>query len=63
MFFLPARDVDAHAVENDNHRKLHSLLIRTFMFELISTTEESHYENYCQQQMETRKYGKHINNL
>ena len=27
------------------------------MLDLISTTEESHYENYRQQQMETRKYG------
>ena len=48
------------AVENENHcdfRKLRSLLIRTFMLDLISTTEESHYENYRQQQMETRKYG------
>jgi len=47
-------------VENENHcdfRKLRSLLIRTFMLDLISTTEESHYENYRQQQMETRKYG------
>ncbi|KAN0137488.1 Septin domain containing protein [Lactarius tabidus] len=47
-------------VENENHcdfRKLRSLLIRTFMLDLISTTEESHYEAYRQQQMETRKYG------
>jgi cell division control protein 12 len=60
MFCLPACDVDPHAVENENHcdfRKLRSLLIRTFMLDLISTTEESHYENYRQQQMETRKYG------
>jgi cell division control protein 12 len=60
MFCLPACDVDARAVENENHcdfRKLRSLLIRTFMLDLISTTEESHYENYRQQQMETRKYG------
>ena len=27
------------------------------MLDLISTTEEHHYENYRQQQMETRKYG------
>jgi cell division control protein 12 len=48
------------AVENDNHcdfRKLRSLLIRTHMLDLISTTEDSHYENYRQQQMETRKFG------
>jgi cell division control protein 12 len=60
MFCLPACYVDAHTVENENHcdfRKLRSLLIRTFMLDLISTTEESHYENYRQQQMETRKYG------
>ncbi|KAN0103946.1 Septin domain containing protein [Russula decolorans] len=47
-------------VENENHcdfRKLRQLLIRTFMLDLISMTEESHYENYRQQQMETRKYG------
>ncbi|KAI0791355.1 septin [Abortiporus biennis] len=47
-------------VENENHcdfRKLRSLLIRTHMLDLISTTEELHYENYRQQQMEVRKYG------
>ena len=47
-------------VENENHcdfRKLRSLLIRTHMLDLISTTEETHYENYRQQQMETRKFG------
>ena len=27
------------------------------MLDLISTTEETHYENYRQQQMETRKFG------
>jgi cell division control protein 12 len=27
------------------------------MLDLISTTEDSHYENYRQQQMETRKFG------
>lgn len=27
------------------------------MLDLISTTEENHYENYRQQQMETRKFG------
>jgi cell division control protein 12 len=47
-------------VENENHcdfRKLRSLLIRTHMLDLISTTEETHYENYRQVQMETRKPG------
>ncbi|KAI8977844.1 septin [Trametes punicea] len=47
-------------VENENHcdfRKLRSLLIRTYMLDLISTTEEIHYENYRQAQMETRKFG------
>ncbi|EIN06900.1 septin [Punctularia strigosozonata HHB-11173 SS5] len=47
-------------VENENHcdfRKLRSLLIRTNMLDLISSTEEHHYENYRQQQMETRKFG------
>jgi len=48
------------AVENENHcdfRKLRSCLIRTHMLDLISTTEDIHYENYRQQQMETRKFG------
>lgn len=27
------------------------------MLDLISTSEENHYENYRQQQMETRKFG------
>ncbi|CCM02339.1 uncharacterized protein FIBRA_04432 [Fibroporia radiculosa] len=47
-------------VENENHcdfRKLRSLLIRTHMLDLISTTEELHYENYRQGQMESRKPG------
>lgn len=47
-------------VENDEHcdfRKLRSLLIRTHMLDLITTTEELHYENYRQTQMETRKFG------
>lgn len=47
-------------VENENHcdfRKLRTLLIRTHMLDLISSTEELHYENYRQQQMETRKFG------
>jgi len=44
-------------VENENHcdfKKLRSLLIRTHMLDLINTTEETHYENYRQQQMEVR---------
>lgn len=47
-------------VENDEHcdfKKLRSLLIRTHMLDLISTTEDNHYENYRQTQMETRKFG------
>lgn len=49
-----------HPVENETHcdfKKLRSLLIRTHMLDLVSTTEELHYENYRQQQMETRKFG------
>ncbi|KAI9279628.1 Septin-domain-containing protein [Sporodiniella umbellata] len=47
-------------VENDTHcdfKKLRSLLVRTHMLDLITTTEEVHYENYRQTQMETRKLG------
>ncbi|EIW72768.1 hypothetical protein TREMEDRAFT_67045 [Tremella mesenterica DSM 1558] len=47
-------------VENDEHcdfKKLRSLLIRTYMLDLISTTEEQHYEAYRLAQMETRKFG------
>lgn len=47
-------------VENDAHcdfKKLRSLLIRTHMLDLITTTEDNHYENYRQAQMETRKFG------
>lgn len=47
-------------VENEEHcdfKKLRSLLIRTHMLDLINTTEELHYENYRQAQMETRKFG------
>jgi len=47
-------------VENEDHcdfKKLRSLLIRTHMLDLITTTEETHYENYRQTQMETRKFG------
>ncbi|KAJ7575297.1 septin [Mycena floridula] len=49
-----------HALENEAHcdfKKLRSLLIRIHMLDLISTIEDSHYENYRQQQMETRKFG------
>jgi cell division control protein 12 len=33
------------------------LLIRTHMLDLVSTTEDSHYESYRRGQMETRKFG------
>lgn len=47
-------------VENEEHcdfKKVRNLLIRTHMLDLISSTEESHYEAYRAQQMETRKFG------
>lgn len=47
-------------VENDDHcdfKKLRNLLIRTHMLDLISSTEEMHYEHYRQQQMANRKFG------
>ncbi|KAG1077605.1 hypothetical protein G6F42_024735 [Rhizopus arrhizus] len=47
-------------VENEEHcdfKKLRKLLIRSHMHDLISTTEENHYENYRQSQMGTRKFG------
>ncbi|KAI8969228.1 putative septin [Mycotypha africana] len=47
-------------VENEKHcdfKKLRKLLIRSHMHDLISTTEERHYENYRQTQMSTRKFG------
>lgn len=47
-------------VENDNHcdfKKLRNLLIRTHMLDLISSTEDIHYEYYRQQQMAARKFG------
>ncbi|KAI9268161.1 Septin-domain-containing protein [Phascolomyces articulosus] len=47
-------------VENEQHcdfKKLRNLLVRSHMLDLISTTEEIHYENYRQQQMATRKFG------
>jgi septin family protein len=51
---------DKLVVENEEHcdfRKLRSLLIRTYMLDLVSTTEETHYESYRLAQMETRKFG------
>lgn len=42
-------------VENDNHcdfRKLRSLLQRTYMLELISSTNEVHYETYRRMRLE-----------
>ncbi|KAG2176455.1 hypothetical protein INT43_005695 [Umbelopsis isabellina] len=47
-------------VENEDHcdfKKLRSLLIRTHMLDLVSTTEDIHYESYRRGQMETRKFG------
>ncbi|KAJ1985549.1 Septin spn4 [Dimargaris cristalligena] len=47
-------------VENDLHcdfKKLRSLLIRTHMLDLVSTTEDVHYDKYRSQQMKTRKFG------
>lgn len=47
-------------VDNEDHcdfRKLRSLLLRVHMLDLITTTEETHYEAYRQTQMETRKFG------
>lgn len=47
-------------VDNEDHcdfRKLRSLLLRVNMLDLITTTEETHYEVYRQTQMETRKFG------
>ncbi|CAO3625262.1 unnamed protein product [Cunninghamella blakesleeana] len=47
-------------VENEQHcdfKKLRNLLIRSHMLDLISTTEELHYENYRQREMANRKFG------
>ncbi|KAG0170830.1 hypothetical protein DFQ28_001627 [Apophysomyces sp. BC1034] len=47
-------------VENESHcdfKKIRHLLIRTHMLDLITTTEEIHYENYRQQQMAVRNFG------
>lgn len=57
---LLRRVADRVTVENEEHcdfKKLRSLVIRTHMLDLISTSEDSHYENYRQAQMETRKFG------
>lgn len=61
-FFLThiETSLSSDLVENDAHcdfRKLRALLIRTHMLDLIETTEEVQFENYRQQQMETRKPG------
>ncbi|KAI7848708.1 Septin-domain-containing protein [Circinella umbellata] len=51
---------DVAEVENEQHcdfKKLRNLIIRSHMLDLISTTEETHYENYRQQQMASRKFG------
>lgn len=62
VLFMPHSDpaIFIQPVENENHcdfKKLRSLLIRTHMLDLITTSEDLHYENYRQQQMETRKFG------
>lgn len=47
-------------VENEAHcdfKKLRNLLIRTHLIELITSTEDTHYEYYRQQQMSSRKFG------
>lgn len=47
-------------VENEEHcdfKKLRGVLIRTYMLDLINSTEENHYEAYRLAQMETRKFG------
>ncbi|CAO3600283.1 unnamed protein product [Absidia cylindrospora] len=47
-------------VENEQHcdfKKLRNLLIRSHMLDLISTTEDHHYENYRQREMANRKFG------
>jgi septin family protein len=51
---------ETYTVENEDHcdfRKLRSLLVRTYMLDLVTTTEENHYESYRLAQMETRKFG------
>ncbi|KAK1926786.1 putative cytokinesis-related protein [Papiliotrema laurentii] len=47
-------------VENEEHcdfKKLRGLLIRSYMLDLVTSTEENHYEAYRLAQMETRKFG------
>lgn len=47
-------------VENDSHcdfRKLRSLLLRTYLLDLILTTEEVHYEAYRRLRLEGNKDG------
>ena len=47
-------------VENEDHcdfKKVRNILVRTHMLDLITSTEETHYESYRGQQMETRKFG------
>ena len=58
--FPRRREADAATVENEDHcdfKKLRSLLIRTYMLDLTTSTEETHYEAYRLAQMETRKFG------
>jgi cell division control protein 12 len=61
---LPGRKYVAKSclitVDNEDHcdfRKLRSLMLRVHMLDLVTTTEETHYEAYRQTQMETRKFG------
>ncbi|ORY96585.1 cell division control protein [Syncephalastrum racemosum] len=47
-------------VENPVHcdfSKLRSILIRSHMLDLVTTTQEEHYENYRREQMASRKFG------
>ena len=44
-------------VEHCDFKKLRGVLIRTYMLDLINSTEENHYEAYRLAQMETRKFG------
>ncbi len=58
--WTPAKARQPSVVDNEEHcdfRKLRSLLLRVHMLDLVTTTEETHYEAYRQAQMETRKYG------
>ena len=52
-------------IENDNHcdfRKLRSLLLRTYLLDLICTTNEVHYENYRRLRLESSGSGADGNN-